>query len=68
MKTIVYNVKGMMCGGCESRVTKAVLALSGANGCHADHKEEKVEVIYDESLLDARKIQETIEDCGYDVM
>ena len=27
MKTIVYNVKGMMCGGCKSSVTKAVLAF-----------------------------------------
>lgn len=43
MKTSVYNVKGMMCGGCESRVIKAVSALSGVKECQADHREDKVE-------------------------
>lgn len=68
MKTSVYNVKGMMCGGCESRVIKAVSALSGVMECHADHKEDKVEVSYDESLLDTKRIQDAIEDCGYEVI
>lgn len=68
MKTSVYNVKGMMCGGCESRVIKAVSALSGVKECQADHREDKVEVSYDENLLDTKQIQNAIEDCGYDVI
>lgn len=60
---VVLKVKGMMCGGCVSRVKKA-LEREGAT----DVKVELPDVCeFDEAGQGADKFVEAIEDAGYDV-
>ena len=41
MKTTIKTT-GMMCGKCEARVTKALLAMDGITSCVADAKSGNV--------------------------
>ena len=66
MKEITLNVNGMMCGGCENRVKKAVSEIAGVKDVSADHNTGKV-VVNMEDNASVDEIKETIEDIGYEV-
>jgi len=61
------DVEGMTCSHCESAVKRAVSAISGVTEVTVDLAEKTVTVTHDESVTAAR-IQEEIEEQGYDVV
>ncbi len=68
MKTITFQVKGMMCAGCENRVNNAVKAIDGVNSVVANAKEGSVTCEFDDTKTSVENIKETIEIVGYDVI
>lgn len=66
MKNIVLKVEGMSCGHCVSAIEKALKDI-GADGT-VDLEASRVEVRYDEAILDLNAIKEAIENQGYDVI
>ena len=64
MEEIVLKVNGMMCGGCENRVKKAVQNIDGVESVIADHNTGKVIVIKNKNIS-KNIIIETLEDIGY---
>ncbi len=64
-ETVVLNVTGMKCGGCENNVKEKLSALAGVTSVAADHKANTVEVSFDESVLDLDAIKQAITDAGY---
>ena len=68
MEKNVLKVEGMSCGHCENRVKKAVGNLTGVGSVDASFKEKSVTIEFDPSVIDLRKIRETIEHEGYDVV
>lgn len=67
MATIVLQVTGMKCGGCENAVQAAVRECSGVSAVKASHQAGTVEIEYDETQADIEAIRKTIKDKGYAV-
>ena len=66
MKTIL-EVKGMKCGGCEATVQGAVQALAGVLAAKANHKQNTVEVEWEEEKIDLAAIRSAIAGKGFQV-
>ncbi len=67
MDEIILNVKGMMCAGCENRIKNAVENIEGVKSAIANHNTGKVTVTLD-SLDLKQKVEQTIEDIGFEVV
>ena len=66
MKELVFNVKGMMCKGCENRVENALKNIDGIEDVKADHNLEQVKVTLSKDV-NKEQIINKIEDIGYEV-
>lgn len=66
MKELTFNVKGMMCGGCENRVQNALKTIDGVEEVKADHVTGTVTVTLNKEI-DKSIIEGKIEDIGYEV-
>jgi copper chaperone len=66
-KTQVLIVEGMSCSHCENSVKKSVGALEGVSKVSVDLSSKKVTVDFDMEKVALAKIEETIEDQGYEV-
>jgi copper chaperone len=64
---LTLTVTGMTCGGCENAVKRAVASLSGVKNVAASHRDNRVTLTYDPSLVDRATIAKRIEDAGYAV-
>ena len=66
MQTETMNVTGMTCGGCVSKVTKALTAVPGVG--HVDVSlPGKASVDFDEKLTSRGILQSAVKDAGYGV-
>ncbi len=66
-ETVVLNVNGMKCGGCESNIKETLSAIEGVESVSASHKENTVEVTYDASTTDLDAIKQAITGAGFEV-
>ncbi|HEX9250674.1 MAG TPA: heavy metal translocating P-type ATPase, partial [Ignavibacteriaceae bacterium] len=64
-KKIALPVEGMTCASCVARVEKAVAKFDGVTSVNVNLATEKVSMEYDPSVVDLKKLAETIEDIGY---
>jgi copper chaperone CopZ len=62
---IEIKVDGMTCRHCEMSVEKAIKELNGVNEVHANHKEKKVEIIYNNPELSVEDFYKKVEETGY---
>ncbi len=67
MATIVLQVTGMKCGGCENTVKDTVQSLAGVNAVTPSFKAGTVEVDYNEGQADLAGIKQAIRDKGFTV-
>ncbi len=65
MATIVLQVTGMKCGGCENQVRDAVMACSGVEKVTPSHKAATVEVEYDPATTDLDQVRKIITGKGF---
>ncbi|MBB6216771.1 sulfite exporter TauE/SafE/copper chaperone CopZ [Anaerosolibacter carboniphilus] len=68
MKKITLFIDGMTCGNCEARIEKALQKLNGVHHVKASFHQSRVEIHYDEDLVDEKLFQSNIEALGYGVM
>ena len=66
MKELVFNLKGMMCKGCENRVENDLKNIDGIEDVKADHNLEQVKVTLSKDV-NKEQIINKIEDIGYEV-
>ncbi len=59
---VTLNVSGMKCGGCESNVTTRLSDIDGIINVNANHKEDLVNVEYDETTTNLDEIKQAIVD------
>ncbi|MFH2113665.1 MAG: sulfite exporter TauE/SafE family protein [Spirochaetota bacterium] len=64
VSAILY-VDGMTCPACESRISKSLLAIGGVKEAWAQARGGKVDVEFDEALVDLGTLKATIEKVGY---
>ena len=65
MKKQRFNVVGMNCAACSSRVQKAVSGLNGVQEAVVNLLKNDMAVSYDDGLLSADDISAAVEKAGY---
>lgn len=66
-ESIILQVTGMKCGGCESSISEKVGAIDGVILVNPMHKENTVEVEFDDSKTTLDIIKKTITEAGFSV-
>ncbi len=67
MNTEVLNVSGMTCGGCVSKVTKALQAIKGVNDVNVSLVDGEAKVQFDASLTSPAQLKSAVQEAGYNV-
>lgn len=68
MEQTTLTVKGMSCGHCVKSVEDNVGKLAGVESVSVNLNAGTVQVSHDSTQADRSKIEETIEEQGYDVV
>ncbi|NOR81609.1 MAG: heavy metal transport/detoxification protein [Methyloprofundus sp.] len=61
------NIKGMMCGGCESIIEGVITEIDGVAGVKADYPNGKCQVSFEKNKVSLEDIYKAIEQKGYEI-
>ena len=61
----LYDITGMTCSACSSRVEKGIAKLEGVSEISVNLLKNNMSVTYDESMLDSADILQKVEKLGY---
>ncbi len=64
-KDVTLNVKGMTCGGCESKVKNVLSALNGVSDVKVSHKDGKAELHLAEGKVTVDDLIKAVKKLGY---
>lgn len=64
--TVVFQIEGMTCGGCEVGVRLNVKKLDGVKKVEASYEKGHAEVTYDAAKVTPEQIEAAIEKLGYE--
>ena len=67
MQTELLSVTGMTCGGCVTKVTRALKATDGVGDVNVTLSSGKATVQYDERLVTPRQLHLAVTGAGYGV-
>lgn len=68
LKSITFEVVGdqrLTCEGCEQRVERLLKTLQGVGQVRAQARNQCIEVLFDEALLEVNAIAERLGEAGY---
>ncbi|HOJ12645.1 MAG TPA: copper ion binding protein, partial [Clostridiales bacterium] len=66
MKKRRININGMTCTACAKAVERSVGKLEGVHSANVNFATEKLDVEYDENIVDIGRIKESINKAGYE--
>jgi len=66
-ESVLLNVSGMKCGGCETNVTGKLQAIEGVVSVNASFKDNEVNVEFDADKTSLDIITDAIIDAGFSV-
>jgi len=67
-ESIVLNVAGLKCGGCETNVKTRLSAIAGVSKVEASFKNAQVSVAFDDSQTTLEAIKSAIAELGFTVV
>lgn len=67
MQTELLKVTGMTCGGCISKITDALKAVSGVSDVNVSPSAGEATVKYDERQTSPDQLKSAVKDAGYGV-
>ena len=67
MQTEIVKVTGMTCGGCTSKVTNALKAVTGVGDANVSLSAGEATVQYDERVTSPEKLKLAVKGAGYGV-
>lgn len=67
MQTEMLKVTGMTCGGCTTKITKALNAIPGVGDVEVSLADGQATVQYDESAASVDQLKMAIKSAGYGV-
>jgi len=67
MQTEILKIAGMSCGGCTSKVTDALKAVSGVGEVNVSLSAGEAAVQYDEQLTSPEQLKVAVKGAGYGV-
>lgn len=65
MEEMDLRVTGMTCNACEQRIQKALARVDGVVESAADHRAERVRVMFDPACTSKNAVRSCIERAGY---
>ncbi len=65
IETVLLNVTGMKCGGCESNISDKLKAIAGVSSIKASSKDNEVSVEFDTEITSLEIIKGAIVDAGF---
>ena len=68
-KSITFEVIGehqMACDGCEQRVQNALKTLPGVGKVRANARNQRIDVLFDEAMVDTATVAERLGKVGYE--
>lgn len=68
MGTVVLQVEGMSCTGCEQRIGTVLQRLDGVRAVEADHACGRVRVRFASQKIDRATLAARVESLGYQVI
>ncbi|MBN2353650.1 MAG: copper-translocating P-type ATPase [Spirochaetales bacterium] len=68
MKLVVYDVKGMGCASCATRIQNTIQHMAGVEKAQLNYATEILSLSYDESKLDKAAIAESVKKLGYELI
>lgn len=68
MATVVLQVNGMSCTGCEQRIGKVLQRVDGVRAVEADHTCGRVRVRFAPEWTGREVLAERVESLGYEVV
>ena len=68
MKKIEIKVEGMHCEGCSKRLTKVLSNVDGVSFAEVSLEDKLAKIEYDENIVTVEKLEESIEDAGFEVI
>lgn len=68
MQQVTLNVQGMSCGSCVKKIEGNVGKLNGIESVKVQLSEGKVDVTFNESIVNLKVIKGAIKDSGYEVV
>lgn len=68
METLVLQVSGMSCSGCEQRIATVLSRVDGVVRSSADHTTGAVRVVLDPARNSEQAVSDAIEQAGYQVV
>lgn len=66
-QTLVLNITGMTCAGCEAHVEQAVKEVAGIQHASASYEEGKAQIVFDPSQTNSKQIIEAVNTTGYKI-
>ena len=69
LKSVIFEVIGdqrLFCDGCERRVERLLKALQGVGQVRAQARNQRIEVLFDATAVDAEAIAESLAKAGYE--
>ena len=69
LKSMTFEVVGeqrLHCASCEQRVTRLLKTLEGVGQVRAQAETQRIDVLFDSSVVDPRTIAERLGDAGYE--
>lgn len=64
-KTIVIEVEGMTCAGCEPHINETLKKINGVISAEASYENKNVKVVYNSKQISLERIKVAIEEIGY---
>lgn len=64
-KTVVIEVEGMTCAGCEPHINETLKGLKGVAASEASYRNKNVKVVYNPNQINLEQIKKAIDEIGY---
>ena len=64
-KTVVIEVEGMTCAGCEPHIDDTLKKLNGVVSAEASYQNKNVKVVYNPKQISLEQIKKAIDEIGY---
>lgn len=64
-KTVVIEVEGMTCAGCEPHINETLRKLNGVVSAEASYENKNVKVVYNPKQITLERIKKAIDEIGY---
>lgn len=65
MKKEKFDIEGMSCAACSAKISTSVAKIDGVKDVSVNLLTNSMQVNYDESILDSKRIEETVDKAGY---